>query len=35
MGEMENVDIESEGGVVLLKVKSRRFEIRSVEPSGC
>jgi hypothetical protein len=34
MGEMENTDMESEGGVVLLKVKSRRFEMTSVEPSG-
>ena len=34
-GEMENADMESEGGVVLLKVRSRRFEMRSVEPSGC
>jgi hypothetical protein len=34
MGEMENTDMASDGGVVLLKVKSRRFEIMRVEPSG-
>jgi hypothetical protein len=33
-GEMENTDSESEGGVVLLNVKSRRFEIMRFEPSG-
>ena len=27
--------MESEGGEVLLKVRSRRFEMRSVEPSVC
>jgi hypothetical protein len=31
---MENTDMESDGGVVLLKVKSRRFEMRRFEPSG-
>jgi hypothetical protein len=34
MGEMENTDMASECGLVWLKVKSRRFEIMRVEPSG-
>jgi hypothetical protein len=34
LGEMVDTGIESEGWRVLLKVKSRRFETRRVEPSG-
>src|SRR5271155_410091 len=32
--EIENEVMESDGGRVLLKVKSRRFEMMRVEPSG-
>ena len=31
---MENTDMESDGGLVLLKVKSRRLEMMRVDPSG-